>query len=154
MPPSINCFHICTEKLLRALSTLSEQRVVGKPQLLSRLRYVEVIRREDETDKEREYRTHYEDIQNWNNKYWAENNELFNRRKTEYIKRNFGNMNEQEALSHDQLSDFYRDFLEENRDRHVRYNKIWYRNHLSLLHSSINAKLSRLKVNLSSNKDR
>lgn len=149
MPPSVNCFHIYTERIIRALSALSERRVVGKPQLLSRLRYVEVIRRNDETEREREYRMHYEDIQNWNNEYWSQNNELFNRSKAEYIRRNFGHMNEQEALSHDQLSDFYRDFLEENRDRHVRYNKIWYKNHISLLHSSICAKLSRLKMNLS-----
>lgn len=148
MPPLMNFFHIHTDRILRSLAALSERRIVSKPQLLSRLRYVEVIKRQDETDAERDYRLHYESIQNWNNKYWAENNELFNRSKADYIKRNFGNINEQEALSHDQLSDFYRDFLEESRDRHVEYNRIWYGNHLSLLHSSINAKLSRLKVNL------
>lgn len=144
----MNFFHIYTERILRSFSALSEQRIVSKPQLLSRLRYVEVIKRQDETRDERAYRLHYEELQKWNNHYWAENNELFNKSKADYIKRNFGNIDEQEALSHDQLSDFYRDFLEENRDRHVEYNRIWYGNHLSLLSNSINAKLSRLKANL------
>lgn len=133
----------------RSIGGLRERRIVSKPQILSRLRYVNIVKRCDETDQEREYRNFYESLQNWNNNYWSENNELFNKEKNEYIERNFGTeKSKDEALSHDQLAHFYRTFLEKNRDKHVNYNKTWYKNHFALLASSVNAKLSRLKVNL------
>lgn len=138
----------------KSIGALSERRVVSKPQILSRLRYVNIVRRRDETDQERAYRLQYESLQDWNNKYWAENNELFNREKNEYIERNFGaELSKDEALSHDQLAHFYETFLEKYRKKHVYYNRIWYRNHVALLASSINAKLSRLKANMKAHKD-
>lgn len=123
---------------------------MSKPQKLSRLRYVNIVIPSDETKEERAYRLRYESLQDWNNQYWAENNELFSKAKEQYIKENFENAGPNEdALSHDQLASFYKNFLELNRERHVNYNRIWYRNHLPLLLSSINARLSRFKVNLS-----
>lgn len=138
----------CLLLFVKSVGTLSERRVVSKPQILSRLRFVDIIKRPDETAEERAYRVKYEQLQDWNNKYWSENNELFNREKESYIRRNFGHLNEEQALSHDQLATFYRDFLERNRDRHVNYNRTWYKNHISLLADSIEAKLSRLRANL------
>lgn len=133
-----------------SLIALKEQRIVGKPQKLSRLRYVNIVIPSDETDEERAYRIEYESLQDWNNKYWAENNELFNKAKVDYIKKNFDHVgSDEDALSHDQLAPFYKNFLEQNRKRHVIYNRIWYKNHLALLSSSITAKISRFKVNLS-----
>lgn len=128
---------------------LSEQRVVSKPQMLSRLRYVKIIERGDETDQERLYRIQYQNLQDWNNNYWNENNELFNREKDIYLKAQFGEeISKEEALSHDQLAHFYRTFLEKNREKHVNYNRTMYKNHLRLLISSLNAKLSRLKADV------
>lgn len=149
MPSPISCFFISTSKFWKSLGALSERRIVGKPQILSRLRYVNIVERPDETEQERLYRSQYDSLQEWNNKYWAENNELFNREKAKYIADNFGVVaTEEQALSHDQLASFYREFLERNRDKHVEYNRIWYKNHIALLLSSTSAKLSRLKANL------
>ena len=145
-PSQVSCFIL--SRIFKSLNALSEHRIVNKPHILSRLRHVNIVERPDETIEEKSYRTQYESLQDWNNKYWAENNEHFNRSKAEYIKSNFGNINEEEALSHDQLASFYQEFLEQNRDKHVRYNNLWYRNHLALLNSSIHAKISRLKTNL------
>lgn len=144
MPSLVSSFVL----FCKSVGTLSERRIVSKPQILSRLRYVDIIRRPDETAQEKAYRVRYEELQNWNNEYWAENNELFNMEKANYIRQNFDQMDEEQALSHDQLASFYRDFLERNRERHVEYNRTWYRNHISLLKDSMNAKLSRLKANL------
>lgn len=133
----------------RTIKSLSERRVVGKPQLLSRLRYVNIVRRLDETPEEQAYRIQYDTLQEWNNKYWAENNDLFDREKQAFIKSTFGaSLTSDQALSHDQLASFYRSFLERNRKKHVDYNKIWYRNHLALLSSSLKAKMSRLRADL------
>lgn len=134
----------------KSVGSLSERRIVSKPQILSRLRYVNIIKSCDETKQERAYRLKYESLQDWNNIYWSKNNELFEREKLEYIKKNFGDkISEDEALSHDQLAPFYRCFLERNRLKHVNYNKHWYKNHVALLFSSLNAKFSRLKLNIS-----
>lgn len=124
---------------------MSEQRIVTKPQTSSRLRYVSIIERSNETAEEKTYRRQNERLQEWNDKYWAENNKTFTQERDDYIRRNFG---DGEALSHDQLADFYRDFLERNHIKHISYNRAWYRYHLSLLNSSFNAKLSRIRVNL------
>lgn len=137
----------------RSIKALSERRIVSKPQMISRLRYVNIVKRCDETQEERDYRIQYDTLQDWNNKYWEENNDLFDREKKEYMKVNFGSsLTSEEALSHDQLAPFYRSFLERNREKHVTYNKVWYRNHLALLSSSLTAKMSRLRVDLTNNK--
>jgi len=140
-------------KIYKSLGALTEHRIVSKPQILSRLRHVNIVERPNETAEERTYRLQYEALQNWNDKYWAENNQLFNQSKADYIKSNFKDISEQEALSHDQLAKFYRKFLEENRDKHVRYNRTWYRGHLALLASSMRAKLSRLRANMLETKE-
>lgn len=145
-PSPTQCFTIA--KILRSLAALREDRIVSRPQILSRLRYVNIVTRPDETEEEKAYRAHYENLQDWNNRYWTENNELFNKSKSDYIKANFGNIAEDEALSHDQLATFYRGFLEENRAKHVDYNKKWYKSHISLLQSAMMAKFSRLKLDL------
>ena len=144
MPSPITCF----VTFYRSLGALRETRIVSKPQLLSKLRYVNIVVRPDETAEEQSYRAQYESLQDWNNAYWAENNELFKNEKAAYIKANFGDIDEEEALSHDQLAPFYMEFLEKNKTRHIDYNTIWYKNHIALLSSSVKAKLSRLKANL------
>uniref|UniRef100_A0A6G1SHC2 APOPT family protein CBG23705, mitochondrial n=1 Tax=Aceria tosichella TaxID=561515 RepID=A0A6G1SHC2_9ACAR len=131
-------------KLIKFIRTISERRNVSKPQILSRLRYVNIIKRPDEIEQERVYRERYNELQDWNEKYWAENNEIFNREKEKYIKENFGTSTNDQALSHDQLAPFYREFLDKNRGRHVLYNKTWYKQIITLLSDSLKAKAARL----------
>lgn len=135
-------------RITQFIKTLGERRNVSKPQILSRLRYVNIIKRPDETEQERLYRERYNSLQDWNEKYWAENNAIFNKEKEEYIKKHHGESSDDQALSHDQLAPFYRDFLNKNRAKHVLYNKTWYTNHISLLYSSLRAKTSRLNVDM------
>lgn len=130
---------------LSFIKSISERRVVSKPQSGSRLRFVNIIKPSDETEEERSYRLKYESLQDWNNRYWSQNNKLFDHEKDKFIESQ--NLTKDgQALSHDQLAGFYRTFLERNRRKHVAYNRIWYKNHVALLVSSIRAKLSRLKI--------
>lgn len=131
-------------KVFKSLFTeIAEKIVVGQPHMLSRLRFVKIIRRQDETEAERLYRTKYEALQKWNNDYWAENNQRFQREKTDYVQRI--NSENEEVLSHDQLAPFYKDFLERNRIKNIDYNKLWYKLHTRLLISALKAKYSRLR---------
>lgn len=131
-------------KIIKFFGAISERRNVSKPQILSRLRYVNVIKRPDELEQERAYRERYNNLQEWNEKYWAENNEIFNQEKEKYIREKFGPLTSDQALSHDQLAPFYRDFLDKNRGRHVNYNKTWYIQIVTLLGESLKAKVARL----------
>lgn len=151
MPPTTTYFLALTNRIGFVIKSISEKRVVSKPQNVSKLRYVNIVRPTDETQEEKSYRLKYESLQDWNNKYWAENNELFKREKNDYIEKTFGpESSKEDALSHDQLAGFYQTFLEKNRRKHIDYNRIWYKNHVALLASSALAKISRLKVNFSS----
>lgn len=125
-------------RIIKFIKVISERRNVTKPQVLSRLRYVSVIRRPDELEEEKVYRERYNSLQDWNEKYWAENNELFNREKDKYIRENNGLSNS------DQLAPFYREFSDRNRKRHVAYNKTWYMQIITLLGYSLKAKVARL----------
>lgn len=151
MPPItyLTCITNRLWLLRNSLTALSERRAVSKPQILSRLRYVSIMKRGDETEQERLYRIQYKNLQDWNNNYWNENNELFNREKELYIREHFNKeISNEEALSHDQLAHFYRTFLERNREKHVKYNRTMYKNHFTLLIRSINAKISRLRADV------
>lgn len=133
----------------RTIGSIKEIRSVSKPNLLSRLRYVTIASRVDETNEERLYRLEYDKLQEWNNQYWSLNNEIFKRDKQEYIKKKFGDtISDEEALSHDQLALFYKNFLDKNRQKHIEYNKTWYRNYVRLLLFSMRAKVSRMKTQL------
>lgn len=130
------------------IGALSERRIVSKPQSVSRLRHVNIVKPIDETPQEKAYRTEYQSIQQWNNDYWSKNNDMFNREKSDYIQQHFGkDTSPEDTLNHDQLAPFYRYFLEKNRQRQIDYNRIWYRNHGLLLLSAIKAKTSRISRN-------
>lgn len=133
----------------RSIGGLSERRIVSKPLTASRLRFVNIVKPVDETPQEYAYRIEYKKIQEWNNDYWARNNEMFNNEKSDYISKNFDNdESPEQALNHDQLAPFYQNFLEKNKARQKEYNKIWYRNHGLLLISAVKAKISRIQNNL------
>lgn len=49
------------------------------------------------------------------------------------------------TLTADELSEFYRTFLDINREKHLRYNLEWHKRNLSLLWPGIKASLSRIR---------
>lgn len=53
-----------------------------------------------------------------------------------------------EPLTADDLSDFYRRFLDDNWEKHYRYNIEWHKKNLKLLWPGIKANMSKLKRQL------
>lgn len=54
-----------------------------------------------------------------------------------------------QPLSAEDLSEFYREFLDENKEKHLRYNVEWHKKNMSLLWPGIKAILSRLRKQVS-----
>lgn len=93
-----------------------------------------MLRRVDnESELERQYRLAREELNQWNSDFWAEHNQLFDRQKSDFVERKQQELGRLEHVSANELSEFYRDFLN---DRHVAmmaYNKEWYRRNLQLI---------------------
>ncbi|XP_003745595.1 APOPT family protein Y39B6A.34, mitochondrial [Galendromus occidentalis] len=134
---------ISAEDLPRIRETAT---VVSDPQDVSNLRRVLLTTPTDETPSERVYREAYEGVQLWNHHYWTEHNKLFHKQRNDFIKLNA--TIEEPQLDAERMSVFYRKFLDDNREKHWRYNLEWYRKHFGLLPLDMKARLSRLRVRL------
>lgn len=133
---------LCSQDLPRLLTTHS---VVTPPHNVSNLRRVFVKTPKDETKPERTYRwvrgnifvlmttkwniliiittssrEAYEDVQQWNHKYWVAHNELFQRERARYVLENTKADNPQQ-LDANQMAVFYRQFLNDNQDKHWKW---------------------------------
>lgn len=54
-----------------------------------------------------------------------------------------------QPLTADDLSEFYRAFLDQNREKHLKYNVEWHMKNMGLLWPGIKANLSRFKKGFS-----
>ncbi|CAH1802983.1 unnamed protein product [Owenia fusiformis] len=112
---------------------------IGPPDVKSNLRHVKFHVPENETASERAFRERMEEIQQWNQDFWENHNNLYRKAKKEYVAAkldqlgHFHDDGTKRNLSPDEMADFYREFSIENRNKHIRYNKEWYKmNILSL----------------------
>ncbi|EFP13388.1 hypothetical protein GCK72_021596 [Caenorhabditis remanei] len=106
---------------------------VGPPDNVSKIRKIMLRRVANESELERQYRTAREELNQWNSDFWAEHNQLFDRQKSDFVEKKQKALGRLEHVSANELSEFYRDFLN---DRHVAmmaYNKEWYRRNLQLI---------------------
>ncbi|MFH4973927.1 hypothetical protein AB6A40_000636 [Gnathostoma spinigerum] len=106
---------------------------VGPPDPISRIRPIRLRRLPNESATEREYRNAAEALNKWNSKFWVEHNTLFEKEKQKFLDEKRQKKGRIERLSPDDLSDFYRRFLNERHEALIAYNKEWYRRNLSLL---------------------
>merc|ERR1712117_708870 len=107
---------------------------------------------EDETSTERNYRLKRKKIMEWNRAFWAEHNAKFFKEKEKFIQQRSQKQgkssSKKKSLSPEELSIFYRNFLNENRKSHLDYNRQWYRANLSLLWPAVRVAATRLRRRL------
>ncbi|XP_066145986.1 COA8 family protein Y39B6A.34, mitochondrial [Euwallacea fornicatus] len=113
--------------------------IIGPPDSLSNLRPIVRKIPKNETFVQKQFREAADATQKWNQEFWAKHNTNFIKEKEAYIKR-FTSA-ERPQLNADEMSEFYKDFLNKHWKTHVRYNFAWYRKNLALL-------LLALKVNI------
>ncbi|XP_014100594.1 COA8 family protein CG14806, mitochondrial-like [Bactrocera oleae] len=135
--------NVCRSKSLRGykykFSDLSEKPdprtitkdYVGPPDKLSNIRpYVRHIPK-DETALEMRLRQRQEEAEKWNHDFWSNHNKNFYQEREEYVKSHGAAKNGD--VSADKMSEFYKAFLDKNKNTHLCYNFSWYLKNFEML---------------------
>ena len=93
---------------------------VSSPHPVSNLRLLRYEAKEGESVAEQQLRRMQSELQEWNQSYWEDHNCLFNEQKAAFMEQE-SRSRDRTSLSHDELSVFYKRFLDENRAKHMRY---------------------------------
>lgn len=113
---------------------------IGPPDRHSNLRPVHFYIPENESPLERRLRELRQETQEWNQRFWAAQNLAFAKEKEEFIHsrlraKGLGprtGPGQKATLSAEEMADFYKGFLSKNFQKHVRYNRDWYRRNLAI----------------------
>ncbi|XP_017769910.1 PREDICTED: APOPT family protein Y39B6A.34, mitochondrial [Nicrophorus vespilloides] len=115
--------------------------MIGPPDPVSNLR--PIVRKicSNETTLQEKLRLMQNETHNWNQTFWADHNTRFIKQKKDYIQKKQEEMNETRALTADELSEFYKEFLDSNWNMHVNYNLQWYKRNFTLMFLALRASL-------------
>ncbi|XP_071445898.1 COA8 family protein CG14806, mitochondrial [Hetaerina americana] len=111
--------------------------LIGPPDPVSNLRPLLFKISETESILEKKFRLQREEVQNWNQSFWLQHNNNFYKQKQDYIHKSTQNNEccspEKKALTSEEMSSFYKDFLDKNWEIHHKYNMEWYKKNFQLL---------------------
>ncbi|CAK9799321.1 COA8 family protein CG14806, mitochondrial [Anthophora quadrimaculata] len=130
-------------KVSSNLKTPIQADMIGPPDPISNLRPIIFAKSDKENKLEKLYRELREDTQIWNQNFWTKHNINF----IEERKRFQENLKTQGKTSFnaDDMSIFYKEFLDKNWRMHVNYNIAWYKKNVKLLFLEIVVRMSKLK---------
>ncbi|KAG0293010.1 hypothetical protein BGZ96_003413 [Linnemannia gamsii] len=106
--------------------------LVGNPHPVSNLRPVLYPIPANEFKEDRLFRERRERVDAFNQNFWVNNNAMFNKAKAEYEEK-VRAQNGNQPVTTDELSVFYKDFLDKAYDRQLNYNKQWWIENFGLL---------------------
>ncbi|KAF9159484.1 hypothetical protein DFQ26_006484 [Actinomortierella ambigua] len=119
-------------------STNRDKFLVGTAHPVSNLRPVLYPIPDHESEADRQLRERRERVDAFNQDFWARNNALFIQAKADYeamvVEKNGGS-----PVTSEQLSVFYKDFLDKAYDRQMAYNRQWWIENMGLLWPSAKA---------------
>ncbi|XP_057654499.1 COA8 family protein CG14806, mitochondrial isoform X2 [Diorhabda carinulata] len=116
--------------------------VIGPPDPDSNLRPIIRKRQFNETPLQTKLREMQNDTQNWNQHFWSNHNRKFVKEKQDFID-DLINKDKDKQITADEMSGFYKKFLNDNWKTHVRYNKEWYIRNLTILMYSLGVTLEK-----------
>lgn len=113
---------------------------IGPPDKHSNLRPVHFHIPENESPLEQRLRELRQETQEWNQQFWANQNLTFNKEKEEFIcsrlqAKGSGlrtKSDQRTALDAEEMADFYKEFLSKNFQKHMRYNRDWYKRNFAI----------------------
>lgn len=113
---------------------------IGPPDKLSNLRPVHFYIPEDESAAEQKLRELRQETQEWNQRFWANQNVTFRKEKEEFIHSRLkakglglrAESGQKVTLSAEEMADFYKEFLSKNFQKHMYYNRDWYRRNFAI----------------------
>lgn len=84
------------------------------------------------------------EVEEWNQHFWATHNQKFIKEKQAFIAAH--RKTDEDSLSADKLSEFYKTFLDSNWQSHFNYNREWYKKNFEILLLSYRTKFQFGKV--------
>lgn len=128
--------------------------LIGPADPISNLHPVKYAIRDKETDLEKKLRRKREELQDWHQLFWSNHNKRFQSSKKEF-ETNFlkqKNNTSDQTISADEISVFYKQFLDENWKNHMNYLFSWYRKniHVTFLHLCVLLQRFSKRIRLSS----
>lgn len=139
---------ISTDEVSRRASASSSRgkfNLVGPRHHGSNIRKIVFAKLKNESTKERYFREQQQELNTWNQNFWGKQNEKFNKSKKAFLQlrpRNLETDTNKELA--DELSKFYRDFLDGNYNVHSQYLRDWYRRNFHLLWTGIQVSVFRI----------
>uniref|UniRef100_A0A915DIM4 Apoptogenic protein 1 n=1 Tax=Ditylenchus dipsaci TaxID=166011 RepID=A0A915DIM4_9BILA len=118
---------------------------VGPVDKVSKIRPIRLRRVENESDSERVYREAREKLNEWNCDFWSKHNKLFENRKAQFYEERQKPIGGRNQMSANELSVFYKDFLNEQSSSFSAYNNEWYRRNIQLIWPAMRASFVRFK---------
>ena len=132
---------------------------VGPPNKESNIRFVKIFSPENETPLQKKLRLLREETQKFNHEFWAKHNGAFFQQKELYVKRTLAqkkmNMNFEDKdqdlpskLTPEEMSVFYKKFLDDNFRKNLLYNGEWYRRNFSIYALTNKVFIEKVKLRL------
>ncbi|KAK9501644.1 hypothetical protein O3M35_012335 [Rhynocoris fuscipes] len=122
--------------------------IVGPPNPISNIRPITFHIPKNETSLEKVFRLKREDVQKWHEEFWSQHNLQFTKERKEFEKNLKANRPADGAelpLTADEISVFYKSFLDKHWKTHFWYNIEWYRHNLTLLSLAFRVEINRFK---------
>ncbi|ORX92159.1 hypothetical protein K493DRAFT_338958 [Basidiobolus meristosporus CBS 931.73] len=122
----------------KIVAELPEKNLIGNPDPLSNIRPVRYYIPPNESAEDKEWRQWNERVNKLHQDFWSNNNYKFLKEKEEYIAKI---KKEKGTVSAEDLSMFYKSFLNEAYGRHLDYNKTWIKENFRMLLPGLKALL-------------
>ncbi|KAI7821549.1 hypothetical protein BC939DRAFT_455492 [Gamsiella multidivaricata] len=110
----------------------TDKLLVGNPHPVSNLRPVKYPVPSNESKDDRLFRERRERVDAFNQSFWVNNNTMFNKAKAEYEEK-IRAQNGNQLVTTEELSVFYKDFLDKAYERQMNYNRQWWIENVGLL---------------------
>ncbi|KAL1933759.1 hypothetical protein VTP01DRAFT_7849 [Rhizomucor pusillus] len=115
--------------------------MIGTPDPISNLRPVRYYIPPDETEAEKEWRLMQQRVDEFNQDFWTRNNSMFLQAKAEYEEQL---KQRGKQVTPEALSIFYKDFLDAAYERHMEYNRQWWKLNIGMLYPGFKATMRSL----------
>nr|KAF6501153.1 hypothetical protein HJG59_008122 [Molossus molossus] len=94
----------------------------------------------DESPSEQKLRELRQETQEWNQQFWAKQNLTFRKEKEEFIHSRLeakglgprAESGQKATLNAEEMADFYKEFLSKNFQKHMYYNRDWYKRNFAI----------------------
>ena len=122
--------------------------LIGPPRSTSNLRPVKFAVAQDETELQIRLRKLRQETQKFNESWWTKHNAEFKEGREQFIreilKTKYPDEPDKTTLSADEMSVFYRNFMNQNWKNHLDYNKEWQKRNWTIIFLMFRVRLQKL----------